>query len=236
MYDRARAMNFPLMAGSSLPFTWRQPPLELPLGSPVETAVVASYGGKESYGFHALETLQCMVERRAGGETGIAAVQCIEGNPVWDWTAANVWAKRLLDSALARVDGRKPGAVQEHVRAPILFVLEYVDGLRAAVYLLNGYLSDWAFAAGIRGRAEPASTKFWTRMVKPWSHAHGLTYQIEQFYLRRRPAFPVERTLLTTGALAALMERGRVQTPHLRFSYRPPEESLFNRGRIPPVG
>jgi hypothetical protein len=71
-------------------------------------------------------------------------------------------------------------------------------------------------------------------MVKPWSHAHGLTYQLEQFYLRRRPSFPVERTLLTTGALAALMERGRVETPHLRFAYEPPKDSLFNRGRIPP--
>jgi hypothetical protein len=236
MYDQARAIGFPLMAGSSLPFTWRQPPLELPLGSRVEEAVVASYGGKESYGFHALETLQCMVERRAGGETGIAAVECLEGAPVWDWTARNLWAKRLQDAALARVDGRKPGAMEDYVRSPILFLLEYVDGLRAAVYLLNGYLSDWTFAARIRGRSEPVSTKFWTRMVKPWSHAHGLTHQLEQFYLRRRPSFPVERTLLTTGALAALMERGRVETPHLRFSYEPPKDSLFNRGRIPPPG
>jgi hypothetical protein len=236
MYEQARALDFPLMAGSSLPFTWRQPPLEIPLGSRVEAAVVASYGGKESYGFHALETLQCMVERRAGGETGIAAVECLEGASVWEWIRGNPWAKRLLEAALARVEARKPGTIEEHVRSPILFLLEYVDGLRSAVFLLNGYLSDWTFAARIGGREEPATTKFWTRMAKPWSHAHGLTYQLEQFYLRRRPAFPAERTLLTTGALAALMEGGRVKTPHLRFSYRPPKESLFNRGRIPPPG
>jgi hypothetical protein len=124
----------------------------------------------------------------------------------------------------------------EHVRSPILFLIDYVDGLRAAVFLLNGYLSDWSFAASIRGQAESASARFWTRMVKPWSHAHGLTHQLERFYLRGRPSFPVERTLLTTGALAALMETGRVETPHLRFSYKPPKESLFNRWRIPPPG
>ena len=59
------------MAGSSLPVTWRRPELELPLHTPVEDALVAAYGGIEVYGFHALEALQVMVERRNGGETGV---------------------------------------------------------------------------------------------------------------------------------------------------------------------
>lgn len=240
MYDQARALRFPLMAGSSIPLTWRQPPLEIPLGSPLTKAVVAAYGGKESYGFHALEALQCMVERRAGGETGIASVQCIEGPAVWEWNGRNTWAAGLMQAALGTVENRKPGPAESHVPKPILFLIEYVDGFEAAVYLLNGYLNDWTFAAGIRDKAEPVSTRFWSRMVKPWSHAHGLTYHMEQFYLRRRAAYPVERTLLTTGALAALMDSSfeggrRRSTPHLKISYRAPGESLFNRGRIPPA-
>ena len=53
-----------------------------------------------------------------------------------------------------------------------------------------------------------------------------------------RPAYPVERTLLTTGALAALMDSSyqghrRLETPHLNVSYRAPKESLFSRGPVP---
>jgi len=240
MYDQSHELHFPLMAGSSLPFTWRQPPLEFDLETPIDKAVVAAYGPKEPYGFHSLEALQCMVERRAGGETGIAAVQCLEGPQVWEWTDHNAWAKTLLGAALDRVNERKPGTPQENTPEPILFLLDYDDGLQGAVYVLNGYIKDWAFAARIQGRNEIASTKFWSRMVKPWSHATGLTYQIEQFYLNRRPNYPVERSLLTTGALAALMDSSyekarRIETPHLKIAYRTPEESLFNTGRIPPA-
>jgi hypothetical protein len=240
MYDQSRALHFALMAGSSIPLTWRQPPLELDLGTPVEKAVVAAFGPKESYGFHALETLQCMVERRSGGETGIAAVQCVEGREVWKWTEHNHWSKHLLNAALERVENRKPKLPQENVSKPILFLVDYLDGLQAAVYLLNGYITDWAFAAQIQGRSDFASTKFWSRMKKPWSHATGLTYQMEQLYLTGRAAYPVERTLLTTGVLAALMDSSyqrnrRLETPHLKLSYRARKGSLFNTGRIPPT-
>jgi hypothetical protein len=240
MYDQSRALHFPLMAGSSIPLTWRQPPLELDLGTPVEQAVVAGFGPKESYGFHALEALQCMVERRLGGEKGIAAVRCVEGREAWKWTERNDWSKHLLGAALDRVENRKPGLPRASVADPILFLVDYRDGLRAAVYLLNGYITDWAFAARIEGRSELASTKFWSRMKKPWSHATGLTYQIEQLYLTRRAPYPVERTLLTTGALEALMDSSyqgnhRLETPHLKISYSARKESLFNKGRIPAI-
>ena len=240
MYDESRALHFPLMAGSSIPLTWREPALELELGSPIEKAVVAAYGPREPYGFHALEALQCMVERRSGGETGIAAVQCVEGPAVWQWTERNPWSKRLLNAALERVENRKSKAPEESVAEPIVFLVDYVDGLQAAVYLLNGYITDWTFAARFQGRDEPASTRFWSRMKKPWSHATGLTYQLERFYLTRREPYPVERTLLTTGALAALMDSAyeghrRRETPHLRISYTALKESLFNTGRIPPA-
>ena len=66
MVGWAEELKFPLMAGSSLPVTWRRPELELPLDTPVEDALVAAYGPIEVYGFHALETLQVMVERAQG--------------------------------------------------------------------------------------------------------------------------------------------------------------------------
>jgi hypothetical protein len=235
MYDESRELRFPLMGGSSLPVSWRHPPLELDSGAPVEHAVTVFYGGKEAYGFHALEALQCMVERRSGGETGIASVACVEGADVWTWTDANPWAARLLDAALARSETKKPGSPRENVKAPILFRLEYRSGLSAAVYILNGHCQDCTFAAQIRGRAEPVSTEIWLQSGRPYSHFSALVHYIEQMIATGREPYPPERTLLTTGALAALMEpAGRtIETPHLAIAYRPPSRSLFARGPVP---
>ena len=76
MVEQAKALDVPLMAGSSLPVTWRLPELEIPLGRSFKDAMVASRGDLEIFGFHALETLQCMVERRdrGGKPQGVAAV------------------------------------------------------------------------------------------------------------------------------------------------------------------
>ena len=91
MVGTARALGIPFMAGSSLPVTVRRPPLELPLGCALEEAVCVAYGPVEAYGFHALEVVQCMAERRGDGETGVAAVRCLEGPAVWDALAAGAW-------------------------------------------------------------------------------------------------------------------------------------------------
>jgi len=239
MVDVARELGFPLLAGSSLPVSWRRPPLELERGTELAQAVVTFYGPKEAYGFHALEALQCMVERRRGGETGIAAVECIEGRRVWEWTEAHSWAGRLLDQCLERCPERQPGSPRETVREPLLFVLEYRSGLAAAVYLLDGHIQTTAFAAAGPGLPGVASTEIWLQPGRPFSHFSSLTYYIEQMMVTGRSPYPVERTLLTTGALAALMDsayrKTRMETPHLDVAYQAPAESLFNRGPIPPM-
>jgi len=238
MYDQSRQLKFPLMAGSSLPVSWRKPPLELNLEAPIQRAVVAFHGPKEGYGFHALEALQCMMERRLGGETGIASVQCLEGAEVWRWTDASAWAGRLLEAAVARSEKRQPGSMKDNAKRPILFLLEYRSGLAAAIYMLNGHIDDCGFSADIQGAAEPASTLIWLQNGRPYSHFSSLTHYIEELITSGREPYPVERTLLTTGALAALMDssfRGgrRLETPHLDVSYRARRESLFNRGAVP---
>src|SRR5439155_12326165 len=91
MYDTARAMGFPLMAGSSLPVTWRTPSVDLPHGAAVSEALCVGYGGVDSYDFHALETLQCMVERRRGGETGARWLQAYRGDAFWRAHHAGAW-------------------------------------------------------------------------------------------------------------------------------------------------
>ena len=92
MYDRARELQVQLMAGSSLPVAYRNPWLEYELETPIEEAISVAYGGLDAYGFHALELLQCMVERRKNGETGIVAVQCLEGKEVWEVGKWGMWS------------------------------------------------------------------------------------------------------------------------------------------------
>src|SRR5262249_42175910 len=101
MLGWGKDLGFPVMAGSSLPVTWRRPELELKLETPVEDALVALHGNIEIFGFHALEALQTMVERRKGGETGVKAVTCLTGKEVWKAGDAGKWDWNLLEAALA---------------------------------------------------------------------------------------------------------------------------------------
>lgn len=72
-FDAAKRLKMPLMAGSSIPSVWREPPVDVPRGAKLKQIVATSYHTLDAYGFHALETVQSLAEQRAGGETGIAA-------------------------------------------------------------------------------------------------------------------------------------------------------------------
>jgi hypothetical protein len=226
MYDRARELKVPFMAGSSLPVAWRRPAVELEAGSKVEEALVAAYGGVESYGFHALETLQCLMERRQGGETGVAAVTCVEGPDVWKAAEAKRWSRPLLDAALAGLKTGK-GKPEEGARNPAAFLVEYRDGRRGTVVMLNGgYLRDWVFAGRVAGKAEPEVIRFWLQDGRPFGHFTLLARGIDAMFLSGKPTWPVERTLLTTGILEAVMtsrfeKQRRLETPHLAIRYEP---------------
>ena len=222
MYETARSLGIPLLAGSSLPVTWREPPLELPFGGDITEALVVGYGPTESYGFHALEALQCMVERRAGGEVGIQRVECHEGPEVWA-AAGEWWSPPLLAAALATCARVEPGAPHVNAPAPVLFRIDYRDGLRAAVLLLNGHVQDFAFAAYLGGQTEPVATRVRLEYGRPYGHFARLARQIEHLIVAGEEPYPPERTLLTTGALALLMEsrfRGQpLVTPELTIAY-----------------
>src|SRR4029453_1341120 len=74
MVEASRRLKFPMLAGSSLPVTLRLSDIELPLDCEIESAVMVGYGGADVMDFHGLEALQCMLERRQGGETGVRSV------------------------------------------------------------------------------------------------------------------------------------------------------------------
>jgi hypothetical protein len=161
-YDRASKLNVPWFAGSSVPLTVRDPVLEYPLGVPLREALMIGYGDLDAYGFHTLECLQAMVERRAGGETGVRRVELLSGEAVWRWrdSGAGAWTKPLLEAVLARSRNRPQGAVEQLARNPGLFLIEYNDGLRAVCYMLQGAVSNWAFAGRRKDSNEIESCSF----------------------------------------------------------------------------
>lgn len=219
MYDQSRTMKFPLMAGSSVPTAWRKPDLEYPLDVELEEGLGIGYGDTEAYGFHALESLQCMIERRRGGESGVRAVTFITGEKVWDAAKDGKWSRSLMEAATSCVEGRPDGPVEEICKSPELFLIEHTDGFRSAVLMLYGYTAAFGFAGKRKGVAKPDGAHFWLQ-EPDFGHFGYLVYNIESMMLQNQEQYPPERTLLTTGILDAVMtskhEGGRrVETPWL---------------------
>jgi hypothetical protein len=224
MVEISRELKFPMMAGSSVPGAERRPPVETPLGAKVRYGAGVAYGGIEAYGFHLLEGLESLMERRAGGETGVAAVQCLENDAVWRYLDRTPWARKLFDAALSRSERRKPGDPRNLSVKPSVFLIEYRDGAQAAAFMLDGVVEDFTFAVDVEGQPEPLSTLMWLANSRPYSHFERLVRNIEKMFESGRATYPVERTLLTSGMLDFLMEsrfRGhrRLETSDLAVTY-----------------
>lgn len=238
VYEWTRELKFPLMAGSSIPLTVRTPDVEIPYGAEVENAVVLGYGGVDAYGFHTLESLQCMVERRKNGETGIRSVEWLDGAAVWKWRdGEGRWSIPLLEAALARNPSTKPGRIEDNVKRPAAFLLEYRDGLKAVAYMIDGEVTGWTFAGKVKGNAEPVAVHFGqprgSAKIRPLAHFDGLVHCMEEMFLTGKPLYPVERTLLTTCALSILFEsrawQKRIETPELKIAYRAPRDAYYQK-------
>ncbi|MCC6444538.1 MAG: hypothetical protein IT210_13920 [Armatimonadetes bacterium] len=250
MYDTAREMSFAFMAGSSLPVTWRTPSIDLPFGAPVSEAVCVGYGGVDSYDFHALESLQCIVERRPGGESGVRCLQAYRGEAFWQAHHAGVWPRDLFEAALSRSHTLTPARagfndifptgdeLKKLVSDPIAYHYEHFDGLKSTMILMNGLVQDFNVAARLGDRAELFSTQLYLPMPPVYTTLANffspLVNHIEQVFLTGEPPYPVERTLLTTGLTAAgveslFLEQRQIETPHLEIPYAPTAHSTFWR-------
>ncbi|HXJ38375.1 MAG TPA: hypothetical protein VNH18_03795 [Bryobacteraceae bacterium] len=250
MYDTAKAMNFPLMAGSSLPVTWRTPSIEMPLGSRVREGMCVCYGGVDSYDYHGLETVQCMMERRKGGESGVKWVQAYRGENFWKAMKEGVWPRDLFEAALCRshtLTPSRPGFndifptvddMKRLVKNPVAYRYEHVDGAMSTMLLMSGLVEDFNFAGRVDGMRAPISTQMYLPMPPGRTTLANffspLVNNFEKMYLTGKATYPVERTLLTTGLTAAgvdslFQKEARIETPHLQFAYQPTKESTFWR-------
>lgn len=240
MVSWSEKLKFGLMAGSSLPVTWRLPQIEPPRETPFTEAVVTfgfDRGAPEIYLFHALETLQCLLERRRGGETGVKSVVCLAGDDVWKAAEAGKFSLALVQEALARSPSANVGPLRENVLKPMAILVEYRDGVKGAVLNLIEQTSDFAFAGKVAGRAEPLSTCFYLPTPPGARFFDPLTWHIEQFLRSGVGPYPVQRTLLTSTvldfAVRTLHEKSGPRTdPALDIRYQAPESTGFFRGPI----
>lgn len=250
MVDTSRSMGFPFLAGSSLPVTWRMPAIDLPYEANVEEIMCVAFGNIDIYDFHALETIQCVAERRNGGETGVKTMHALRGDSVWKAMGVETWSgggwdPQLFVACLARshtlaqpdtFSHRYPTIkqMQEWVKEPVAYRFEYNDGLKATMLLMNGLTSDFTIAAKLKGQSDPWSTLFHLPPNPNVVYSAALMSKAEEMFMTGRAPYPVERTLLTSGLVAAGMQslaqnQQLMETPHLAVKYIAPRESLFAR-------
>lgn len=248
MVADSKRLDFPFLAGSSLPVTWRLPDVDVPHGATIGEALMVGCGGSDPMDYHALEAMQCMVERRAGGESGVAAVQLIEGDAVWKAGEEGIWSHRLLEAALARSDspqgltiedGRTQdllgsGELQRLVEQPAAYLIEYRSGLRATLLMLSGAVRDFCFACQVGESDAIISTQFLLTPGENVTYSSCLVNHIVTMLESGESPIPVERTLLVSGMLEACLTSKlegniRLETPQLDVSYTAPVESTYMR-------
>jgi hypothetical protein len=245
MVDDSKRLQFPLMAGSSLPVTRRMPAIDMTYDTPLSESVCAGFGKMDSYDFHGLETAQCMSERRKGGEVGIKNVRALRGEKMWDLAASRDTTKRLLVAALTR--SHNLPAENGYPTDPVTFewarkvfpdgwayFIEHLDGLRTTLFMFP--IRDFNYAGLNAETGDIISCQMYLPMPDHGSTTadffNPLIHYIEQMIVRNAAPYPIQRTLLTSGMTLAGVEsfhRGEqtVETPEMAVRYQAPKESLF---------
>lgn len=249
MVADSKRLKFPFFAGSSLPVTRRLPAIDMPHGTPLQESVCVAYGGVDSYDIHALETAQCMSERRKGGEVGIKHVQALKDEAMWNHLAKpdRNHTRRLMCSALSRSHNLPVETgyysdritfkwAREKFKTATAYFIEHLDGFRTSMFLVG--IQDFNYAGLRSDNNEVISTQMYLPMPSHGSTTadffHPLTRHIENTVITGKVPYPIERTLLTSGMVIAGVEslhQGglKIETPEMKVRYAVAKESTYWR-------
>jgi hypothetical protein len=243
MFDKSRELGFPLTGGSSIPYYFRKPEIEIAIDTPIKNSIVVGGASDEGGIFHCIDVLQAFVDRRKGGETGVKSVQSIRGPETWKWVERNPWAGRLLDAVKKSFD-LKPESFQENDRTNICIV-EYRDRTKAAV--ISGRGVGWTYAGEIERQKEPTiiSMLGWPGPYSQYHASNAQPHWITEMMVTKKEPYNAERLLLSTGITNHYMESNwengryspvgrRIETPYMDISYRSAHEPMFEKGERPP--
>ncbi len=235
MAERAKKLNIPWMAGSSLPVGYRDPDVTLPFGAKLESSVAVGYSGLDVYGFHTLDVMQSILERRASitaksapagnmpFEKGVSWVQSLPVSELNRLIKEAVIDPQVLDAALASSKTNRQAVIDAPSSDSAIFLVQYRDGLLAPALMLTG---AQAISMAFKVDGVVSATRAEERVDPRYPHFAFLLKGIEQMFLTGRPAYPVERTVLSAGILDGLLTSRhnggqRVETPDLAIEYQP---------------
>ncbi len=243
MYDKSRELNFPLTGGSSIPLYFRKPEIEIDIDTPIKNSVVIGGTADEGAIFHAIDVLQCFVERRKGGETGVKSVQSIRGPETWKWVENNPWASKLIDSVAKSFDIKPDTMKQGNTN---MCLVEYNDGTKAAVIGARG--AGWTYAGEIQGKSEPTviSMLGWPGPFDQYHASNAQPHWITEMMVTKKEPFNAERLLLSSGITNFYMDSNwengkyspvgrRLETPFLNIRYKSTRGAQFSKGARPPA-
>jgi hypothetical protein len=144
----------------------------------------------------------------------------------------------MLTSALSRsdtpqgltvTDGRTQDLVASNelpklVKNPTAYFIEYRDGLKATMMMLNGALTDFNIAVKLKGKPDIVSTQFFLSPVPNVTYSARLVSGIEKMIVTGIAPYPVERTLLVSGMLESCLTskvegHKKLETPQLDVKY-----------------
>lgn len=236
MVNTAKAMGFPLMAGSSIPTAGCSLPWTMPCEAELSAGIGLFYGGLEAYGYHAIEFLQSLVAQRRGGETGIESVTVYYGDNFWEAEAREVWPRELMQVALDQACTAQPGPYRAnltgHNRAdfpnywPAAFCFRHADGLQTTYISLDGHMKDFTVAVEEKNGAVHSGCSCASANTDNFfAHFAQLNAVIEEFMLTGKSPYPIEHSLLTTLAINAAVRAfptpgQTIPTPGLILPYR----------------
>jgi hypothetical protein len=190
-----------------------------------------------------------MSERRMGGEVGIESVLALRGAKLWDELSkpARKTTRELVVAALTRshnlpVEGGYPTdpVTFDWARKALAnttgYLIAHRDGFRTAMLLAP--IRDFNYAGLRKDTGEIVSCQMYLPMPTHGSTTadffNPLSHHIEEMILTGKAAYPVERTLLTSGMVIGGVDslhagQTLVKTPEMAVKYTGPRESTYWR-------
>jgi len=224
----AEAMQFPLYGGSSIPHCKLDP------GDPVarqETLVegVALFGGHEEfYGFHIIEFVQSLIEKRASGECGIVRVRALREEEVLHALGRGEIPADLIAEAFTRIGFPSskgvPSFVLERTEELLAYQVEHHDGLVVTYLRVQKWVGEWVAAL----RSSDGTIKSCRVEAGGAFDFFGnfacLNARINEFFENGIAPTPLMRTHFSAGALEDLLHALNEgpswrETPRLQISY-----------------
>ncbi|MBP1995867.1 hypothetical protein [Paenibacillus eucommiae] len=224
MYEKINQHNIPFMSSSVIPYAFPYPEHRpFPTGAPLHKMFGFAFGALERYTYHALEMMQSVAENRAYGESGISKVRAYKGKEAIDRMLSEDWEYmyRKLGGFVNLINVNK---FPHDLPDPVFFELDYYDGLKSGIlYIDNLEVRRFVATYQVMPDEEPICHEYRIQDQKPYIHFGKLDLEIERFIHTGRSPHALERSMLTTGAMDALMQayhyEKEIETPHLNVQY-----------------